>query len=332
MGVNPQGEYGQWPIVTEVNVGGTLSDPYYMYEISGECAYYYDAPAIQSRYVSFDGVHEVLEQDFSYSTSWSSGSGTLPIQDWTQKTTTVKTTDLVRGTSYSTIYTYGPQWSGIQPGAHQGLQVEVPVESQIQYYDTTGSLLKTVTKQWGNERIITQQTTQLGNEIAETDWQYYPTSSFYPSPQSGWTYSSTTGMEQYRWDYDYGSGGHGPLLRETYIPSYDNSFSQFIVDRPNSVEVLNGSGSVVAERSYVYDGNGNLTSRSDWVNTSGSPVLTTGHTYDAYGNIISTTDPAGNVTGYSYQNSFVDSCSYSPAPGAYLTQITYPATNGIQHQ
>jgi YD repeat-containing protein len=327
-GLNSQSEYGQWDIVTSQEVNGTPVPV-----VTGFCAYYYDTPAVLQRFVSFDGVHEVLEQAFQYYplTVWGTGSNGIGPNQWTQKTTTVTTMDLSRNTQYQTTYTYGPVYADIQPGFHiTNPPPQIPVESQILYYDTNGALLETVNKQWGNERIIKQQQTVLANgQTSETDWQYYPTTSFYSSTAlADVNYEPTTEMEQYRYDYDYGSGGRGTLLRETYIPSYDSSFTfaQNILDKPNSVEVLGGGGNFLAERAYSYDGNGNLKSRSDWLNSSGSQVLTTSHNYDAYGNMISTSDPAGNTANYSYTNNFIDTCSYTPVTSAYLTQITYPPT------
>jgi hypothetical protein len=98
-------------------------------------------PAVQTRIVSYDGVHPALEQDFSYTTTW----GTFA---WTSKTTTVTTKDRTRpGTpTFQTIYTYLPKapymppYSSVQTGSY------VPVENTITYKDTSGGVLKTVTR------------------------------------------------------------------------------------------------------------------------------------------------------------------------------------------
>ncbi|MGB6625302.1 MAG: hypothetical protein WBE43_10995, partial [Candidatus Acidiferrales bacterium] len=82
-GLNSQAEAGEWP--------------------QGSTGFFdcrYDFPAVTDRYVSFDGTTEVLHQHFSYSTSWPSGS-----DEYTSKTTTVTTYDLVRGTNFNTVYT-----------------------------------------------------------------------------------------------------------------------------------------------------------------------------------------------------------------------------------
>lgn len=306
-GLNPQAEYGVWPIYSSLAEGGTYQ--------SGSCSYYYDTPAILHRYVSFDGVHEVLQQDFQYSpTSW--GTAGYSIAQWSQKQTTVVTHDLARGTQFSTVYTYSPVLADYQPSARGAIPPQIPVESQIQYYDTNGTLLKTVNKYWGNERIITQQTTALTpNLIAQTNWVY-----------------NTNEMVTEKDDYDYGVGSLGALLRKTMFPSYA-TFSEHIVDKPNSVQVQTSAGTALAGVTYTYDLVGNLLKHADWVTAGGGSTLTTSHTYDAYGNVTSTTDPGSNMTTYAYSaNPFVDSCTFTSPASAYLTNITYPAVNGVVHQ
>jgi YD repeat-containing protein len=310
-GLNPQAEYGQWPIYSTINLGTSAQNPIYVKYESGVCPYIYDTPAILYRYVSFDGVHEVLEQDFTYSTTgWSNGQ-------WTTKTSKVITKDLARGTQYTTMYTYGSTPADYQPSANGEIPPQIPVESQIQYYDTNGTLLKTINKQWGNERIITQQTTTLNpNLVAQTNWTY-----------------NTNEMVTEKDDYDYGVGAIGALLRKTVFPTGYATFAQHIVDKPNSVQVQNSSGIALAGVNYTYDLVGDLLSHADWVTSGGASTLTTSHTYDAYGHIISTTDPHNNVTTYSYAaNPFVDTCTFTSPASAYLTNITYPAANGVVHQ
>ena len=230
------------------------------------------------------------------------------------------THDLARGPNYQfkTVYTYVPAYADYQPNTG-GLQAQVPVEGTIAYYDTNGTLLKTIGKQWGNERILTQQTeTLVSGGVSETDFSY-----------------NQYEMETNRYDYDYGSGSRGSLLRQTVIPSYHtftkNGVNVNILDKPDQVQVKDGSGNVAAGVTYGYDGVGNMLSRSNWLNSTGSSTLTTSHTYDGYGNIITTLDPKGNMTSYSYADQFVDTCTYMAPANAYLTKITYPTTNGVPH-
>src|SRR5262249_31059919 len=126
------------------------------------CEAVLDVPAVQKRFVSFDGVHEVLEQDFQYSTTWAfpqNPSGGL-FQAWSQKTTTVTTIDNVTNTSFITIYTYQPQADlalGNDPQSHlsaaSGVPHVHPVEKTIQYEDAKGNVLRTVTKRYSLEYL-----------------------------------------------------------------------------------------------------------------------------------------------------------------------------------
>jgi hypothetical protein len=193
-GMNHLAEYGQWPATT-------TQDPY------GTCGYRYDTPAILHRYVSFDGVTEVLQQDFSYSTNWNPSD----LSSWLTKSTTVTTTDLVRGTAYNTVYTYNWVAAGYQPNT-SARPVQIPVEQTVTYKSPGGSVLRTVSKSWQNERVLTrQQTTLENNQVAESDWSYDQT----PGPSSG----ELTEQVIEKDEYDYGSGSRGALLRKT-LTSY----------------------------------------------------------------------------------------------------------------
>ena len=322
-GLNTQSEYGVWPIYSSENIG-TGDAPVYQQYQSGACSYYYDTPAVTHRYVSLDGVKETLQQDFSYSTTWpppsSWGNGAAE-GTWTQKQTTVvthvvsnpATQSLANAPQFTTVYTYSSTVADEQPNIYPPAQI--PVESEVQYYDTNGALLRTVNKQWANERMLTQQTIALdNNQVSQTKWTY-----------------NTNEMETEKDDYDYGSGAPGAILRKTLIPSYA-SFSTHIVDKPSSVLVESGGNAFFAGVGYTYDAVGNLLSRADWLNSNGSPAVTTSHTYDAYGDMLTTTDPRQNTTTYTYGPSpFYDSCSFTTPASSYLTSIAYPSTNGVSH-
>lgn len=325
-GVNPQAEYGQWPIFSGASGGGSY--------VSGACPYHYDTPAILSRYVSFDGTNEVLEQDFSYSTCWVSSNcpGTGIYSQWLQKTATVITKDKVRGTQYETAYVYQPVFADVQPAANEALPAQIPAESEINYYDINGKLVETVEKVWKNERVLTRETTTVAtsgtSQVKETDWTY-----------------DNNEMVTEKDDYDYGAGKVGPILRKTVygnpsasppVPAYE-TFAAHIVDKPTLIHVLNGNGTTLAGVTYRYDGYGDPQARADWLSSDGGTTATTTYTYDLFKNLGSVTDPAGNVTIYSYGSNgstFVDQCP-SPSPsgyGAYITNIRYPSTNGVAHE
>lgn len=327
------------------------------------CYLTYDKPAIMHRYVSFDGSTVALQQDFSYSTTWSSNP---TLSGWTSKQTTVTTHDLVRGTSFQTIYTYSgtpapePLFFNLAPVNDDA---EIPQEATVVYKDTNGAVLKTVTKTWHDLFVIQSEQTTLGASGGLTSKVTY-------------TYGSGDQLTE-KDEYDFGSGAPGPLLRKTVTnyqafadtPIYASGPSIF--DKPCQTIVYDGTGTNrVAETDYLYDGgtavcgtagtpsvssvsglpsgthdetNYSPTSSASRANlttatslclqgapacTSGNPATT--YAYDETGQALSMRDPRGNSTQYSY----ADSYTIGTPPGntnAFLTKITRPMTNGVNH-
>ena len=319
----------------------------------------YDFPTITDRYVSFDGSTEVLHQHFSYSTTWPSGS-----DQYTSKTTTVTTTDNVRGTSFNTVYTYSsaglpgpmqPDLSPNGPGSVEGPTRQMPVEQSIQYQDTNGHVLKTVTKSWANNdpRTMSSERTTLDNgqsslkiycynsseQVTEEDEYDYGTGTVTPPSCSNGVPSGTVA---------------GALLRRT-VTNYASFTGAHIVDLPSSVITYDGSGNRVAETDSSYDqtglqptsvvqhssvsgARGNLTTvtKDCFVGstncTSGNPTTT--YSYYDTGQIYQLTDPNNHITIYSYTDSYSSCGGNAPPAGAtnaYLTQVTYPQTGTISH-
>jgi len=140
-------------------------------------------------------------------------------------------------------------------------------------------------------------------------------------------------------EYDFGTSPHGALLRKilfTYASLGNN-----IGAMPATITVQDGSGNQKAQQTFGYDetavtgttgvpqhaaitgSRGNQTTVTQWVSATAT-ALTTHFTYDDTGNMLSRTDPAGNQTQYSYQDSFIDGVNRISL--AYLTQTTQPST------
>ena len=326
--------------------GTTYQEYTYSSGVAGNhtCDMYYGVPSITDRYVSFDGTHEVLHQHYSYSVTWSSFT-------WSTRQTTVTTYDLVRNTNSQIIYSYSPVFDNYQPNAGVGPRPEIPVESSIAYYDTNGTLLKTVTKGWKNERMLASlQTT-------------FPTSQGGQSSLTVYCYN-TSEVETEHDDYDFGNSSptlpscangvpsgtvSGSILRKT-VTNYATSTAMsnaHVIDKPASVILYSdvAGNNKVAETDFTYDNPtgtvtsgivqhstgcncGNVTKESRWVNGGGT-MLSTTLTNDNTGQRLSMTDPRGNITDYSYADNY--SSGTPPGPtNAYLTQITYPNT-GVAH-
>jgi RHS repeat-associated protein len=155
-------------------------------------------------------------------------------------------------------------------------------------------------------------------------------------------YSNKTHM----YEYDYGTGA---LLRHTYTTyvtgnGYDTitgtgASETHLPGLVSEQKVYNGSGTQVADTQYCYDqqtganclaatGLAGVSNPSGWTDpsnpqrgnvatiarlTSGSTYTQNSASYDLTGNVISTTDGNGNVTTYSYTDSFSTTDSSSNA-------------------
>ncbi|MGH7744132.1 MAG: RHS repeat domain-containing protein [Candidatus Dormibacteria bacterium] len=173
----------------------------------------------------------------------------------------------------------------------------------------------------------------------------------------------TWGNPQTEREYDFGPGDPGALLRTTtftYLHDTGNLSSPYflrnIADRPVLITAT-GPGGTTSQTQMIYD-TGRLTPtgtcnpltgapQHDYCNfgtsnsTRGNPTLvehwssslngwlTTNNSYNDLGKIISTADPKGNLTSFGYTDNFTDGQNRNVL--AFLTQITYPPTNEVNH-
>lgn len=316
---------------------------------------------VQHRYLSFDGTHEVLQQDFTYSTTFSQVSSpytTFKFEAWSSKQTVVTTHDLVRGSSYTTTYNYTPSApTSLVPGATEqwtGVYDTLAMESNVQITDFAGNLIRNVNETYGPVFFppTDKKTTLETGSTSDVQNAYSGTSLVVLTDTESFDFgAATTGAAQ--------PGAPGILLKHThadYASFATTPVGGSIVDRPSDVIIYNGGGTKVAETDYVYDGpslasvsasahddtyfpatfkvRGNATTvtrkclQSAPACTSGSPV--TKYTYDDTGKVATMTDPNLNATTYSYTDSYT-SGTPSGNTNAYLTKITRPVTNGVNH-
>ena len=233
------------------------------------CNMLYKTPVVSTRQVSFNGSSVALTQTFTYNTKWNTGSTD---NYWTTKTTTVQTTDAVRGLTNQTVYTYSPVGQNAIPGFQgQGTNANlIAVEQYVQYYNwgvPVGSgTLRTLIKQWADQFNMLSQATVLENsEESEVSYQY-----------------GFGGAITQKNEYDYGAGSPGPLLRETL-----NTFQTFPADPrfplntpgfPATISTLqtlpcksivyNGAGTRVAETDAEYDGGTSICGASGSASTA----------------------------------------------------------------
>ena len=334
---------------------------------AGMCGYIYDWMAVSSRIVSYDGVNDAQEQDFSYSTCWTAGSCSVSNSIfWSSKTTTVWTTDLTKvgHPKFKTVYTYLPGYDYTQPFSPTNAQQSspIPIENTIAYYDTSGTLLKTVTKTWypNTQDLMSGECITVPN--VGTSGTFYQ----YESGGPGGIYAEAglTDLVTDKAEYDYGlttcARPSTTPSRETITayqsftpaPTSLNPIDRTIYDRPQSVKVYD-KGALIAETDYGYDGagirgyavsavspqlyahdasfawnaspaapRGNLTSVTKKCFQADCQNITTTVTYDEGGQVTSVTDGRGNTTLLSHADVYTTDDGAPPSGYSTDTYVT----------
>jgi RHS repeat-associated protein len=329
---------------------------------------------LQTRTVSFDGKTVVEEQDFTYSPTWitcGSGNQSLGCQAspqvvWSQRQVTVVTKTLQNGSLQpfgQTVYTYTPFLIPNIPDTSVSYgSSATPVESEIDYEDASGTLLRKVTEQWVNPQLQPSSVkTQLDTGQTSQTTRTFACGSFC--------------LETDEYSYDYGPssspGRPGALLKRTHIDYASFASTPIfpagpsISDRPSDVIEYDGNGNKMAETDYTYDGTavqsvsstehdetyystsynnrGNATTETVKCLQTGCANAVTSYAYYETGQLFSMTDPCGNgtcgdmtgtahTTNYSYSDSYTilsggSNENYTSPNGntnAYLTEITNP--------
>ncbi|HXJ40816.1 MAG TPA: hypothetical protein VNH18_16160, partial [Bryobacteraceae bacterium] len=327
------------------------------------CVYIYDRPAVLHRYVSFDGTTIALQQDFSYSTTWS-------FNVWATKQTTVTTHDLVRGTTFQTVYAYTPVDAPSVPNSRpiiSGSQAtetfadrQIAVESTVTYQNINGSVLATVTKAW-------QDQYEMWCEIKTLDNGSYSGTTFGYGPGHVVT-------DKKEWDFGVLASPNcsstvqtPPTPTRETVSTYQSfaatpiySAGPSIFDKPATV-ITYGNGTRLAETDFSYDQStvGTVTNlpagTHDETNYAAASTVPRGNattvtkqcfqgatactnsvstsTFDETGQTLTKVDPCGNstcadMTGTTHTTTFSYADSFDSPPAsntnAYLTQVTDP--------
>jgi hypothetical protein len=141
------------------------------------------------------------------------------------------------------------------------------------------------------------------------------------------------------YEYDWGSGAAGALLRHTHTDFNTSSsyVSANILDLAAEVKVYGDSGPPVSDTQYRYDETpvtnyqsaagyvdpgttrGNRTSVLECLNPSSCTWLPTSYAFDMVGNVVSVTDARGNLTTLGYSDNYADGQNHSTF--AHITSL-----------
>jgi RHS repeat-associated protein len=244
------------------------------------CEAQYDTFAISHRYIYNASQNLILQQDFSYTTNWCSSSCT----GWVTKQTTVKTTDYISGLVTNTVYNYYPTSAGnSSPYVYNFILPQIPVEYQELYQNASGTTLRTINKTWTDPFKLTMEQTILedGSTTSETDY----------------VYGVNAGQLLQKYEYDFGPGSRGRLLRESVV-AYQTFTSGHPGDRPCQTITYDGTGNRYAETDTFYDSGATGTvcgtAGTPSVGNAGASTLT-GHD-PAYNYNASSQPQRGNAT------------------------------------
>ena len=325
------------------------------------CSESYDWPAIQHRYVSFDGKAVALQQDFTY--------------DPATETTTVLTNDFVQNTQSKKIYSYSMA-PPPPPLGYPTYYVSKPtlVEAQVVTRDSSGNTLQKKTETWFDARHKQSEDVQLSDgSTAETD---YKVTKGGISRQYSWDYASgllATSADQN--DINAGRAGatylyQDPLFRLSEVDLPDGGSTKYsysdtaplaiastLTSSPSIVHenMLDGFGRTIQNRllsdpsgetdiDTVYTGggqiyslsnpyrggsNGGVTYRYNAVGRNPSEVMADGssRTWAYSGNATTFTDESQNsVTRVSDSLGRLTSVT---EPGSRITSYTYDALDNL---
>lgn len=314
--------YGKNPLSQNINFNGVTNDTHGSWPLNGVCDFQTDTVAVTDRYVSFNGTTEVQHQHFDYGQTGWQNDATNPI--WLTKSTNVTTTDLVTGSSYTTAYNYVGQSGG------SGVNFPNTFGEGVEQTTTTTqgiATLRTTNKGWyGPGELACEVDTAAGYSSAK----YYQ-------------YSAGVQISDIQ-EFDFPKGNpnncqsalYAPQAhltppsgitpdRETKVKYQAFQTALYLYDKPCWIKKQDGSGNVLAETDYFYDG-----SVSTGCPTIGSPAATTSsvsnlppNTHDESGYGPNSGNSRGNVT------MVTEKCLSGGCTADLSTALTYDETGQI---
>lgn len=327
------------------------------------CVMQYGMPAITSRDVSYDGNSIAEHQTYAYATNWNLFGG----QQWSAKTTTVTTTDQVRGrTSDIVVYTYAPLLVNT-PKNIPSNGAFTAVERSVAYYPSgqgvNATPLKMIVKAWDDQYRIRCEVDTMDGISSYGTWYSYGSTTYKPQTAESYTVDTVNVTDVKL--YDIGKISANSCLSVSETPSSvvplketsvsyqsfsNNPLGGLITNAPSSVKIY-GAGVLMAETDMQYDGvalspvvarnhddaifpysrvspRGNMTQKTVRCWPSCGDV-NLNYTWDNSGQLSTVQDARLNVTTLSHIDSGVNLLSGST--NAYLTQVVHPMVNGINH-
>ena len=332
-----------------------------------QCVANYDKWAVDSREESFDGTSVARRDQYNYATSFLNNYGNN--QFWSNKTTTVSSTDLISGIQQKTVHEYIPGSAyGIHSPGEASLVDPTPVETTT---TTTGS--------GGESEVINRSWIDLEGS---------PTPSCEQVSRDGFFFAMHTtsyfnGLVLPQEIDDYSGGNCTPAYGNTGAPPVNGTVVRKSVNTYafasaagllangalpllQSSKITAPSGALVSEVDYKYDESAlaasatvghdedcyGLSGPTSQCGTAANFYASTGaiargnlttitrsclscnstvehRSYDTAGNVVSMQDGNGFSTFYSYADQGTNQGSGSTY--AFPTRVILPATAGTQH-
>ena len=305
------------------------------------CNYLYYSPVILSRTVG-DGSKSLLQQTFSYSTTWDTTN-----VDFTAKSTTITTVDLLTNRSKQEVINYGSVLKD-PPDGVAVYPIQIPVEATVKEYDwgNTTTPLRTTTKVWADEFQMTGETITWNNNSALTSKHIYCYSTG-SCTQASTQPSGFPAPLMAEAEYDY-SNQSTPIRQNTYTyypvfapcemltamsnasPCNQVGVPSVTTYVPQSIVTTDGSGNKIAETDLGYDEVtpatvSNLVAGTHDECNFGVMINGCSYAYTSYHQIIQTSTPPG----ITHRGNLTSLTRWNRSGTSPITKVAYDTTGQL---